>query len=352
MDNIYYDGTKLLSLKDINGDRPEIYMVAGTRTAGKTTYFSRLVFNRFMKRDEKFIILVRFGYQMADIEDKFFKDIRDLFFPQFTMVSENLVKGKFKELFVFPNEQEELKKSCGYAIAINDATMVKQYSHMFTDASCILFDEFQDIDNHYCADEVNKFRSIHTSVARGHGEQVRYLPVYMMSNSISILNPYYTSLGISNRLDSKTKFLKGEGFVLEITSNENAKNAIKSSAFNRAWKDKTMIAHEAENVYLNDNMAFVEKMEGDSRYLCTLKYNGREFAIRSYESQGIIYCDNHADSTFPTKFCVTTDDHQINYVMLKNNDFFFIKMRYLFKMGCFRFKDLACKEAVINTLSY
>ena len=47
--NNYYDGTKLLSLKDLDGNTPEIFMVTSNRTAGKTTYFSKLVFNRFLK---------------------------------------------------------------------------------------------------------------------------------------------------------------------------------------------------------------------------------------------------------------------------------------------------------------
>lgn len=352
MNSIYYDGTKLLSLKDINGNRPEIYLATGTRTAGKTTYFNRLVMNKFLKKGEKFIVLVRFSYQMKNIEDRYFKDIRSLFFSQFTMTSEPLVDGKFRELFIQPNEQEELRKSCGYAIAINDASLVKEYSHLFSDACCMVFDEFQNIDNKYCVDEVKKFRSIHTSLARGHGEQVKYLPVYMMSNAVSMLNPYYTALGISNRLDDKTKFLKGKGFVMEITKNESASKAIKESAFNSAFLDQSVVEHEAENIYLNDNSSFVSKMKGKSRYLCTLKYNNKEYAIRSYDEQGIVYCDNKCDASFPVKFCVTTDDHEVNYVMLKNNDYFFAKMRYFFKMGCFRFKDLSCKEAIINTLSY
>lgn len=352
MDNVYYDGTKLLSMKDINGNVPEIFMVSGTRTAGKTTYFRRLVFNRFMKKKSKFIVLVRWSYQMGDIDDAFFKDIRELFFPTLTMTSEGLVRDKFKELFVYPNGQEELKESCGYAIAINDASKIKEYSHLFTDADCIIFDEFQDVDNHYCPDEIKKFRSIHTSIARGHGKQVRYLPVYMMANQVTILNPYYVGLGIASRLDDKTKFLRGNGFVLEITNNENAKNAMLSSGFNRAWCDDSVLKHEAENVYLNDNYSFVEKMSGTSRYLCTLKYNGKNYAVRSFDDKGIVYVDSTADETFPTKFCVTTEDHQINYVMLKNNDIFFARLRYFFKMGCFRFKDLTCKEAIINTLAY
>ena len=59
-----------------------------------------------------------------------------------------------------------------------------------------------------------------------------------------------------------------------------------------------------------------------------------------------------ADTTFKLKITVSTDDHDINYVMLKRNDFFIQNMRYFFEKGCFRFKNLSCKEAILKTLSY
>ena len=37
----YYDGTKLLSMQDMNGNKPEIYISTSNRSAGKTTYFNR-----------------------------------------------------------------------------------------------------------------------------------------------------------------------------------------------------------------------------------------------------------------------------------------------------------------------
>ena len=39
---VYYDGTRLLSMKDLNGKKPEIFIVTTNRTLGKTTYFRRL----------------------------------------------------------------------------------------------------------------------------------------------------------------------------------------------------------------------------------------------------------------------------------------------------------------------
>lgn len=343
--NKYYDGTKLLSMLDMYGNKPEIYMCTTNRTGGKTTYFGRLCINRFLDKNEKFGLIYRYNYELDDIVDKFYKDLGSLFFPSYTMTSKRRAKGTFQELFL--NE-----KSCGYALSLNNADQIKKYSHLFSDIKRMIFDEFQSETNHYCDNETKKFISIHTSIARGQGEQVRYVPVYMLSNPVSIINPYYVEMGISGRLKDDTKFLRGNGFVLEQGYIESASIEQKNSGFNRAFSKNSYTAYSSECVYLNDNKAFVEKPTGKSKYLCTLRYKGSDFALREYTENGLIYCDDKADSSFLTRISVTTDDHNINYVMLKRNDFFLSNLRYFFEHGCFRFKDMRCKEAVLSALSY
>ena len=341
----YYDGTKLLSMKDINGKTPEIFMCTSNRTGGKTTYFGRLAVNKFLKYQKKFGLTYRFNYELDDICDKFYKDIGSLFFNGYEMTTKRRASGLFHELFL--NDV-----SCGYAFALNGAYQIKKYSHLFSDVDIMLFDEFQSETNHYCPDEVKKFISLHTSVARGQGKQVRYVPVYMMSNPVSIINPYYVAMGISNRLKDDTKFLRGDGFVLEQGFNESASVAQKESGFNRAFAGNEYVAYSSEAVYLNDSKAFIDRPVGNSRYICTLRYHGVDYGVKEYSELGIIYCDDKADRTFRTRITVTTEDHNINYVMLKRNDFFLSNLRVLFERGCFRFKDLRCKEAVLTALSY
>lgn len=341
----YYDGTKLLSMLDLNGKKPEIYMCTTNRTGGKTTYFGRLCVNRFLDKGEKFGLIYRYNYELDDVADKFFKDLKGLFFPDKTMTAKKRAKGIFQELFI--ND-----KSCGYAIALNSSDSIKKYSHLFSDITRMLFDEFQSESNHYCTDEITKFLSVHTSISRGQGEQVRYVPVFMLANQVSIINPYYVAMGICNRLNGETKFLRGDGYVLEQGFIESASDSQKESGFNRAFKENSYVAYSSENVYLNDNYSFIEKPTGKSRYICTLKYKGNDFGVKEFAESGFIYCDDKPDSTFPMKITVTTDDHSINYVMLKRNDFFLSNLRYLFERGCFRFKDMRCKEAILNALSY
>lgn len=349
--NKYYDGTKLLSLTDLNGKKPELYLCTTNRSGGKTTYFGRLLVNRFLKQNKKFALLYRYNYELDDVSNKFFKDIKGLFFNNYEMTNKRCASGIYHELFLSGGKFKE-EVSCGYALSLNSADQLKKYSHLFSDVEGILFDEFQSETNHYCSDEIRKFISIHTSIARGAGKQVRYTPVYMLSNQVSIINPYYNELGISERLNADTNFLKGDGFVLENGFIDSASKSQKESGFNRAFKNNSYVSYSSENVYLNDNLTFIETPIGANKYIGTIRYQGKDYAIREYHELGILYCDDKADKTYPHKISVTTEDHNINYVMLKNNDLFISNIRFFFEKGCFRFKNLKCKEAILKAISY
>lgn len=344
MKNIYYDGTKLLSLKDQNGLTPSIYISTSNRSAGKTTFFSRYLVNRWKRHGEKFILLYRFNYELADVPDKFFKEIRALFFPGYEMTSKSRAKGLFYELYI--NE-----KLCGFAISLNAADPLKKYSHLFSDCARILFDEFQSENDHYCPNEIQKFLSVLTSIARGGGEQVRYIQVIMLSNLVSLLNPYYVALGVSDKLDNKTKFIRGDGFVMEQGFLDSVAEKQKQSGIFRAFAGNDYNKYTTEKIYLNDNYTFIENMTGKNNYLVTFKIGGASYAIREYPEKGIIYCDQRIDETFPVRLVIDADDMDVNYITVKNNSYLLSNLKWFFEHGSFRFKNLACKNAVFKLLS-
>lgn len=354
-DTRFYDGTKLLSLKDLDGLQPEIYICTTNRSAGKTTYFGRMFVNRFLNHDEKFALLYRFKYELNNIGDKFFKDIGALFFPGWTMQGESRVNGIYHDLYLIRVNADGTsgeKLHCGYALTLNSADNVKKLSHLFSDVQRILFDEFQPETNTYCPNEIIKFQSIHTSLARGQGKQSRYLPVYMLGNNVTLLNPYYVEFGIAARLDASTKFMRGHGWVLEQGFNESAAKAQQESGFNRAFSSSAYSSSAFQGSYLYDNQAFVERLSGNSKYLCTLRYMGKDYGVREFVDQGLLYCDDRPDSTFKYRISVTTEDHNINFVMLRSNSVFLQTLKYYFDHGCFRFKNIMCKDAIIKALAY
>lgn len=357
----YYNGARLLSKLDLDGQKPQFYICTTNRSGGKTTFFSRFLLDNFLQKGEKFILLYRYDYELQDVSTRFFKDIGSLFFKSKCMMEKSVGKGVLKELYVGDiNLQDDIEKldidimsPCGYAIAINKADSIKKYSHFLTDADNILFDEFQSETNSYCPNEITKFLSIMTSVCRGHGKTFRYVRVIMLSNQVSILNPYFTEMGISTRLTSETKFLRGNGWVLENGFIEGASEAMKNSPLARAFKNNAYIAYSSENVYLNDSTAFIEAPPSEhGKYIATIKYGGNNFGLLSYPNEGILYVTRKYDINFPYRLSVTTNDHDTNYIMIKNNYDFISNLRFYFERGCFRFKDSLCKECIIKTLSY
>ncbi|MCQ2740213.1 MAG: phage DNA encapsidation protein [bacterium] len=347
----FYDGTKILSMKDSNGKQPEVYIITTNRTAGKTTWFGRWFVKRFFEHNEKFCLLYRYSYEVADVANKFFNEIGRLFFPGWQMVGENRGRGIYQELFLV-SANDEQKIPCGYALAINSADNIKKFSHVFADVERILFDEFQTESGRYADNEVQKFISIHTSIARGGGKMVRYVPVFMLSNAVSIINPYFVYLGITTRLKASTKFLKGDGFILENGFNKTASESQKLSAFNRAFSNSEYVKYSSENTYLNDNNAFIEKPAGRGKYIATIKYNGKNYSIWEFAENGIIYCDNTVDNSFPLKLSVGVNEHEINYIILSKNDFLISQLRFYFERGAVRFKDLLSKDAFLTLISY
>lgn len=81
----FYDNNKLLNLLDENGNHPEIFISEGNRSAGKTISFNRYLVNNYIKKGNKFILLYRYGYEMDGVSDKFFDDIKTLFFQNMEM---------------------------------------------------------------------------------------------------------------------------------------------------------------------------------------------------------------------------------------------------------------------------
>lgn len=345
MDVKHYDGTKLLSLSDINNKPPELYVCAGNRTGGKTVYFNRLLINQFKKRGDKFCLIFRHAYEVDGSEDSFFKDIKDLFFTGDKMRGHNCDSGIFRELYL--ND-----KLCGYSLSLKKAGPIKRVSHTFKGVKRALFDEIQTEDNSYLPGELSKLLSVHTSMARGDGQPVRHLPFYLVGNKISLLNPYYNALGISKRLKSDTNYLRGDGWVFENYFNSTVADLQSGSGMVRAMGGIGYANALKEDVYLNDDMSMIGRPQGRGRYLCTIVFDKKEYGITIHYGDNIVYASDVADTTYPTKIAVTSGDISDVAFGADHYKSTLTMLRSYFTGGYFRFKNLTCKDAVLTALKY
>lgn len=343
MENIYYDGTKLLSLQDINGQQPELFLCVGNRTAGKTVFFKRMCTNAFLNKGEQFLIEFRFNYELKGCGDMFFSDIGPLFFQGYEVSEESVAQGLFYKINLNG-------KTAGFAVSLSNADSLKKYSSYFVNVKNIFLDEFQSETDHYASNEIKKFQSVHYTVARGQGKQYRYTRTILCGNAVSLLNPYFIELGIHKKLKQDTKFLKGEGWVLEQTFNKNAAKAISESGFSKAFSGQ-YTEYATQNIYLNDNSVFVEKLSGNSRYMYTIKFDNMYYGVRMYSQDGIIFVNDKPDLSHPYVMTFKASDHQQNALMVERNDMIVKQLKKYFNLGLLRFGDLRAKNMILDILS-
>ena len=331
----FYNGNKLLNTKDLNKNTPEIFIVTSNRSAGKTTFFNKHVIDNFKRDGSQFVVLYRTGYELSDAHIAFWNDIHDLYFPYDEMTSKPYAKGLYYSLLLNG-------ETCGFALSINQATKLKNRSHVFKNVTTILFDEFQEEYDNYLPGEVEKVRSIHTSIARKAGEPSRYVKLVLIGNTLNLLNPYYSALHITERIRPNTKFLRGNGWVCEFNFNNYAANSLKNSTFNSAFDDEYS-KYESEGVYLNNSVALIDKPSGKNSYLLTITYKGETFGVFFYYDINVIYISQKYD-----KNCNDILDYTNSYLNCSTKH---KMMRDFFHRGLIRFSNIGVKEKILSALS-
>lgn len=346
MSDGYYSCQYLLTLKDAKGNHPDIYISDGNRTAGKSVSWKKKLVDDFFKVKDvnQFFYLYRYKTDMQNVSEAFFNDVGRIFYKGHVMTEKKLFDGAIIQLFID-------QSPCGFALPLSMASKIKRASALFIKVRHGFFDEYQSEDNNYLPNEIEKLMSIHTTIARGDGQQSRRVPLYMASNTVTILNPYYSALGISKKLKRNTKILRGDGWVFERTYNENAKKAFQSAGFNRAFSKSSYYEYASENVYLNDNTALINRPSGYSQYMLSVKYNGEWYNVRKYDS--CVYVSEGADQTFPTRICFNVNDvTDDRAVRVTASNYIVILLRDYFNRGVVRFQNLNCKNMTLDLLSY
>lgn len=345
--NTWYDGTRLLSMKDINGERPSWYLVDGNRSSGKTTFFERMLINNFFKHKDdeipyNFMIRVRYQYEVGAVAKQLNEAVCPLFFPDHQITGEGIADGLFYQLKLDG-------EVCGYAISLNAEEKLKKYGSYFRNVQDCYMDEFQSRKGDYLKNEVEAFYSTHLTIARGQGKHIRYVREIMASNGYSLINPYYHELGISARIQKNTKFLRGDGFVLERNFNEASAEQIKTDGISRALKNSKIVQHSADNVYLNDSDIFIENPPGRKYCLACLAWNGNLYGVKYCKDMDWFYIDSSPE-VGADKYAVDRESMREGYRLLTAKAPILKTLKEYYEYGLLRFKGLKEKELLFYIL--
>lgn len=349
----YYDGDYLMSCTDMNGEKPGFYIVCSPeRGPGKTTYFSRRLIRNFLDKGEQFALLCRdigdlgrvaSGILNSYLDNSIFDNER----ARYTCYERIAQKGAYSEIHLAFGEGEEREDDlCGFVLPIRAAEKLKRCSSNFVHVAVMFFDEFQPMQNSvYLKDEIQLLTYIFDSVARGEGEQSRYVPIILSSNTISLGNPYFTALGLNTKIQSDTKMYKGDGVVFEQVFVKGLKELHQSNPFHRALRK-----HEASrrsNAWINDDGALVMKPEGRGIYLCTIEYMGDMFGLLDYS--GIWFISRKIDKH--VKYVFATDPEKPTTLPQLKMQPIYKRMRDMYYKGKMRVQDSGAQAMLVDLLA-
>lgn len=321
--DIFYNFHELLSHNAL------FNFVIGNRGAGKTYGFKKLAIKGFLKRGRQFIYLRRYKTEF-DAVSTFFNDISH----------------------EFPNVDFEVKgktfyingKIAGYAVALSTALTKKGTS--YHDVDLIGFDEFV-IDSkviHYMHNEVTAFLEFYETVARLR-DNVR---VCFISNNVSIVNPYFLYWNIKPKKGKR--FSKFGHILVEFVQNEDFVDAKYKTRFGQLIKGTTYGNYAIENESLKDNMNFVERKSGGSRFEFSIVYNGHSYGFWTDYEKGLCFVSNDVDPYNKFVYSLTDAEHNINVMLVKTASKSFMLKGAIdaYEGGYMRFEDMQIKNQCIE----
>lgn len=339
----YYSGYHVLLMNDLDNNIPEIYLISGNRTAGKTFFFKRLVTRFAIMTGGKFMFQVRKRTQLTSAGQSFIEDIQNCpdFTETFTLELSELTG--VREIYYGG-------KCIGYITYLNYADDIKEASNMFNKVEIIFKDEFQLANpSGYCEDEIGKFRSIHKSVARSFGHSTRFVPCILVSNQISIINPYFLAFGITKRLGSKTRKLRGRGWVFTLIFNKEASSRAKESAFEKAFGGDAQSLSDNENIFMDD-LSMIEKQD-TSKMRTRIIFSENSVCYGLWEGGEYIYISKKYDPSCRLKYAVDLKSVRDGFMIMSHGNPILLKLHQYFEKGLIKFEDIECKHAMIDIFS-
>lgn len=343
-ENKYYEVGELFTKKDLNGEKPYLFLITSNRSDGKTTHFLVDSLNLFKEQKKKTVLLYRHRYELKSAQETY-KGILPLTnYKESEITSAPLADGFFYEIFIDG-------ESFAYACSLTKVDVLKKFSACFANVEMIIFDEFQLESGDYLKDEPQKFISVLQSITRGNGEQSRKVPTFLLGNMVSIMNPYFIKLGIYKRIKSDTKYLRGYGWIAQFRFNKNASQAIKENPLFKGFSNDDYMKYSSENVYLHDSDCFCEKMNGRYKYICTIFSDGSYYGVREYADKGIVYVTKDYEPTFKMIFVFNVNEHTQNTVMLSKYSWLTKRLKENFYSGILRFDDMKTKNAIFDILA-
>lgn len=336
---LYYDMSELLTKNAL------INFILSERGPGKTFAFKNYAIKDFIRTGWQFMYVRRYTTELKTIKN-FFVDIADKF-PDHKFA---VVGGKKGGTFRIDD------KVAGYFFPLTGGLDIK--STPFSHVNKLAFDEFiiPKGSKHYMPNEVFNFFDFVETVNRMRISNKLHdlLRLFLMGNTISVINPYFSELNLYVDTSKRFNIYKeyNHDIVVEIIKNNAYKEAKASTRMGQLMMKMPYGQYGIQGEFYQDDNTFIAKRPKGTQSLVSLRYALKTVYFYFDFKNGKVYASYDEQKATPWRYSLTADDHQPNYFLIKSANACAharVLVSY-FAQGCMYFESLDVKETTIKIL--
>lgn len=308
-------------------------MIVGVRGHGKTYCLTNKCIKLGLEvKDISFVVLVRYKEDIQNLKDGWWEIVAHLY-PDYIFYSKrNIIYAKnSKETFPI-----------GEFIALRDYMRAKRKPR--PKVRIIFFDEFLNEENDYLKNEIKAYLSVCDSIIRNR-ENVR---CYLVSNHISVINPYFNYFGI---YQLGKRFTRGQhDSLLEFTDSAEFVEYRKSTKFGASIDGTEYGEYAMLGKMLLDDMTNVSKVpDGECHHQFNLILEGMPLEVCMMSN--LLYIRKSRDKT-AISYTPYVDDAVLGAIFCTKSLSYFNFIVDKFTRDEIMYESLEIKNAIINFVRF
>ena len=343
----YVDWNKIRSY-----DADVTFVVSDDRGKGKTYGLRKCLMDDYLKRGDRFGVLVRAKANLQDVANGYFDKLQ-----LNGLYQDKVFRYTSREIQIADKPKNEGDKPkdwrvCGYLHALTAYQSAKERT--FVNVKNVVLDEaiieFDDRYHTYLTNEYYAFKSIFSSMTRENAQQSRKPHAYLLANACDLINPYFAHWGI----DDEPK----RGFSWHRDATTDERNMI----LYYVPRDDDSAAAETETVsgrmggsnvgnFAGNTRAFIARRKPkNAKIECMIAYKNTIYSVWADWNEGKYYI---WDKVVPgaVTYSLTASDHAPNRLGIKLAKKPMQSLLELYSLGLVYFKNQTVKEGFLKALS-
>lgn len=244
-------------------------------------------------------------------------------------------------------------KECGIMIALTFTPKLK--GNDFSEYDFCVFDEFL-IMTKSRIQYINKYEEPTTILewftTMYRDRKIKNKKIVFLGNATEFANPYFLYFKIP-RFEGNNFIDTQRGIEVNVIKNPQYVEHMKQSDFGKLIEGTAYGNYALGCEFYADSKTFIDNDKGDNAtYSCTLSYMGFNFGVWVNYKKGLYFINMQCDMTFFRAFALTTDSHNVNFILLQNRRGSYLeKLSQAYRYGFVRFSDSSVKKIATEALA-